>query len=53
MVWAKEGVEKKFQSFNVKLKNIIANSILSVIDEDLANKDMKDMLISTSFLEVL
>lgn len=46
IIWAKEGVEKKFQSFNIKLENIIANCDLFVMDQDLTNKNMKNTLIS-------
>jgi hypothetical protein len=39
----KEGVGKQFQSFDPKLEKLVVDDDLSVMDEDLANKDTEDM----------
>jgi hypothetical protein len=39
----KEGADKQFQSFDLKLEKPMVNNNLSIMDEDIANKDMKDM----------
>jgi hypothetical protein len=39
----KEGVGKQFQSFDPKLEKLMVDDDLSVMDEDLANKDTEDM----------
>jgi hypothetical protein len=39
----KEGGDKQFQSFDLKLEKPMVNNNLSIMDEDIANKDMKDM----------
>ena len=45
----KEGADKQFESFNLKLEKIVANDDLSIKNEDLAGKDMEDMVISDNF----
>jgi predicted ATPase len=42
--------EGQFQSFDLKLKKLVANDDLPVMDE-LANKDIEDMVISDNFLK--
>lgn len=39
----KEGVGKQFQSFDPKLEKLVVDDDLSVMDEDLANKDTEDI----------
>jgi len=39
----KEGVGKQFQSFDPKLEKLMVDDDLSLMDEDLANKDTEDM----------
>jgi hypothetical protein len=48
----KEGGDKQFQSFDLKLEKPMVNNNLSIMDEDIANKDMKDMGSSENFLKV-
>ena len=48
----KEGADKQFQSFDLKLEKPMVNNNLSIMDEDIANKDMKDMGSSENFLKV-
>ena len=42
--------EGQFQSFDLKLKKLVASDDLPVMDE-LANKDIEDMVISDNFLK--
>jgi len=42
--------EGQFQPFDLKLKKLVANNDLPVMDE-LANKDIEDMIISDNFLK--
>jgi predicted ATPase len=42
--------EGQFQPFDLKLKKLVANDDLPVMDE-LANKDIEDMIISDNFLK--
>ena len=41
----------QFQSFDLKLTKSVANDDLPLMDEELANKDIKDMVISDNFLK--
>ena len=45
----KEGADKQFYSFNLKLEKSVVNNDLSVMNEDLANKNMEDMVVSDNF----
>ena len=45
----KKGVDKQFQSFNPKLEKPVVNNDLSVMNKDLANKNMEDMVVSDNF----
>jgi hypothetical protein len=47
----KEGVGKQFQSFDLKLEKLVVDDDLSVMDEDLANKDTEDMKFFDSSLK--
>jgi hypothetical protein len=47
----KKGVDKPFQYFNLKLEKLVANDDLSVMDEDLQNKNMEDMAIFDNSLK--
>ena len=47
----KEDADKQFQSFNLKLKKLMANNDLSIMDENLANKDIEDIIVSSNFPE--
>jgi hypothetical protein len=42
----KKGVDKQFQSFDLKFEKIVANNDLLVKNEDLSNKNVEDMVIS-------
>lgn len=41
----KEGANKQFKSFDLKVEKTVANNDHSVMNEDLTNKDMEDMVI--------
>jgi len=45
----KEGADKQFRSFNLKLEKPVVNNDLSVMNADLANKNMEDMVVSDNF----
>jgi hypothetical protein len=42
----KKGVDKQFQSFDLKFEKIVANNDLLVKNEDLSNKNIEDIVIS-------
>jgi len=45
----KEGADKQFRSFNLKLEKPVVNNDLSIMNADLANKNMEDMVVSDNF----
>jgi hypothetical protein len=45
----KEGADIQFRSFNLKLEKPVVNNDLSVMNADLANKNMEDMVVSDNF----
>lgn len=49
----KEGVEKRLQFFDIKLEKTKTNNDISIIDEDLTNKDMRVTMTFNKFFEKL
>lgn len=49
----KEGVEKHLQFFDNKLEKTKTNNDISIIDEDLTNKDMRVTMTFNKFFEKL